>query len=132
MKKTLLLTFLLVIIQLVNAQAKIEVLKTIEDLSFWSKNVIPISSDTNCSSFLIRVKDEVKPHYHDYHTEHIYVVNGTATVNVGDSVFKAKPGDLIVIPPKTVHSVKVHTLDSFEVISIQSPEFKGKDRIWVE
>ncbi len=60
------------------------------------------------------------------------MVSGTAILQLGDSTLKVKPGDLIVIPPKTVHSVKVNSFEPFEVLSIQSPEFKGEDRIWVE
>ena len=116
----------------VNAQTKIEVLEAIEELDFWAKNVIPIASDSNCSSFLIRVQEEVKPHYHAYHTEHIYVINGSANIMLGDSLLKVKKGDLIVVPPKTVHSVKVNSFEPFEVISMQAPEYKGEDRIEVE
>lgn len=115
-----------------SAQIKVDVLETIETLGFWAENVIPIASDSNCSSFLIKVKDVVKPHYHAYHTEHIYVLNGSANITLGDSLFKANKGDLIVVPPKTIHSVKVSSLDDFEVISIQSPEYKGEDKIMVE
>ena len=74
----------------------------------------------------------VKPHYHAFHTEHIYVVKATAIVQLGDSTFKVKPGDLLVVPPNTVHSVKVNSFESFEVISIQSPHCNGEDRILVE
>ena len=51
---------------------------------------------------------------------------------LGDSLLKVKKGDLIVVPPKTVHSVKVNSFEPFEVISIQAPEYKGEDRIEVE
>lgn len=132
MKKAIILFIILSSIGLVRAQTKLAVDKTIKDLSFWSNNVIPIESDSNCSSFLIRIEEEVKPHYHANHTENIYVVNGSATLMLGDSLIKITKGDLIVIPPKTVHSVKVSSLDFLEVLSIQSPEFKGEDRVFIE
>lgn len=132
MKQPFLILITALCINTANAQIKFEVLETIEELSFWAKNVIPIASDSNCSSFLIRVQEEVKPHYHSYHTEHIYVVKGSAILKLGDSTMTVKPGDLIVIPPKVVHSVKVNSFEPFEVLSIQSPGFKGEDRIWVE
>ena len=114
------------------SQKRIEVLQTLDDLGFWSKNVIPISSDSNCSTFLISVTDKVKPHYHSWHTENLYVISGSAVMRLGDSTLEIKAGDLIVIPPNTIHSIKVKTMEKFQVISIQSPEFKGKDRIRVK
>lgn len=51
---------------------------------------------------------------------------------LGDSLFKANKGDLIVVPPKRIHSVKVSSLDDFKVISIQSPEYKGEDRVMIK
>ncbi|MFT5668746.1 MAG: mannose-6-phosphate isomerase-like protein (cupin superfamily), partial [Vicingaceae bacterium] len=57
---------------------------------------------------------------------------GSAEMKLGDSTLTIKAGDLIVIPPNTVHSIKVKTMEKFQVISIQSPEFKGKDRVWVK
>lgn len=114
------------------SQKRIEVLETLDDLGFWSKNVISISSDSNCSTFLISVTDKVKSHYHSWHTENLYVISGSAEMKLGDSMLTIKAGDLIVIPPNTVHSIKVKTMEKFQVISIQSPEFKGKDRILVK
>lgn len=53
-------------------------------------------------------------------------------MKLGDSTLEIKAGDLIVIPPNTVHSIKVKTMEKFQVISIKSPEFKGKDRFRVK
>jgi len=53
-------------------------------------------------------------------------------MQLGDSTLEIKAGDLIVIPPNTVHSIKVKTMEKFQVISIKSPEFKGKDRFRVK
>ncbi|MFT4757147.1 MAG: mannose-6-phosphate isomerase-like protein (cupin superfamily) [Vicingaceae bacterium] len=53
-------------------------------------------------------------------------------MKLADSTLTIKTGDLIVIPPNTIHSIKVKTMKKFQLISIQSPEFKGKDRVWVK
>jgi mannose-6-phosphate isomerase-like protein (cupin superfamily) len=114
------------------SQKRIEVLETLDDLGFWSKNVISVSSDSNCSTFLISVTDKIKSHYHSWHTENLYVISGSAEMKLADSTLTIKTGDLIVIPPNTIHSIKVKTMEKFQLISIQSPEFKGKDRVLVK
>lgn len=114
------------------AQTHLEINQTAEELGLWTKNTVPLASDSNCSAFAIRVKEEVKAHYHAFHTENLYVLKGKAQMLLGDSIILIKAGDFINIPPKTIHSVKVTSLEWLEVISIQSPEFKGDDRILIE
>lgn len=89
-------------------------------------------SDTEVSSFLIWVKKEVKPHKHINHAEHVQVLEGEGIMKVGDKTINVKPGMLIFIPKNTVHSVKVTSNVALKVISYQAPEFKGKDRVYVE
>ncbi len=115
-----------------SAQTHVEIARTSEELGLWTKNIIPLASDSNCSSFVIRVEEEVKAHYHASHTENLYVIRGKAQMQLGDTTLLIQAGDFINIPPNTIHSVKVTSMDWLEVISVQSPEFKGEDRIWVE
>lgn len=49
----------------------------------------------------------VEPHYHTYHAEVFYVVDGQLEWTVGGETRLMGPGDLVYIPPNTVHSVKV-------------------------
>lgn len=51
---------------------------------------------------------------------------------LGDKTFKVKKGDMIFIPINTVHSLKVTTSIPLKVLSVQSPRFDGKDRIFVD
>ena len=90
-----------------------------------------LSSDDRASSFLIWVKKEVKAHWHELHTENLYVIDGTGDMTVGEKEFQLKPGDHITIPMNVVHSVKVTSQTPLKVLSIQAPEFLGKDRIYV-
>lgn len=94
--------------------------------------VHPLCSDVHESTFLIWVKDTVKPHYHAEHTELIYVTQGEGLFYLGAEVFELKPGDFVRIPEGVIHSYKSTSNSPSKVISIQTPEFKGKDRIWVD
>lgn len=91
-----------------------------------------IYSDSNSTSFIIWVKKEVKTHYHATHTEQIVVLEGEALMMVGDEMIQLKPGVMITVPEKTNHSVQVMSDKPLKILSVQSPMFDGKDRVWVE
>jgi quercetin dioxygenase-like cupin family protein len=91
-------------------------------------------TDAQVSTFLIEIKNEVKEHYHQFHTEQVYVLSGKAEMKMGDSNRwrTIKEGDLIIIPANTPHAVRVKGKQALRVLSIQAPNFDGNDRIWVE
>lgn len=95
-------------------------------------HVSPLHSDSACSSFLICIDTEVKPHLHRMHTEHVFVLDGEGLMRLGDSERAVKAGDAIVIPPGTPHSVRVTGTAPLRVISVQSPHFDGSDRVMLE
>ena len=101
------------------------------DFSKSKLNATSLFSDSLSSSFKICIDDEVKSHYHQHHTEHVYVLSGKGEMVLGDSLFTIEPGQLIFIPATTIHSVKKTSIEPLEVISIQSPRFDGTDRIFV-
>ncbi len=114
-------------------------LKTISD-NVYNK---PLFTDSLASSFVIVIKKEVKPHKHVSHSEHVIVLAGTGQMTLrhpdsdgvkGDKekVFEIKKGDVILIPKNTIHSVKTTSKEPLKVLSIQSPYFDGKDRIFVD
>ncbi len=84
------------------------------------------------TSFMIWVKNEVKLHKHNFHIENVYVIAGKGEFTLGNKVFKIKKGDYINIPKQTPHAVKVTSRQPMQVISIQSPQFKGIDRVFIE
>lgn len=94
--------------------------------------VRPLYSDSLCSSFVICIPGAVAPHYHRYHTEHVTVLEGTATMQLGDSTFSIAAGHCIVIPKGTPHAVITTSTIPLRVISVQSPRFDGTDRIFLE
>jgi len=94
--------------------------------------LVKLSTSAEASSFVIWVKDTVRPHYHAEHTENLYVLDGKGIMYLDSNRYELKPGDFYTIPKKSVHSVKVHSKIPLKVLSIQAPEFFGKDRIFVE
>ncbi len=94
--------------------------------------VLPVHTDEAVSSFIIFVKKAVAPHYHKDHSEHVVVLEGKGLMQLGDEQRKIRKGDIVVIPKGVVHSVRVTSRKPMKVLSVQAPEFKGKDRIFVE
>lgn len=94
--------------------------------------VRPLYSDSLSSSYVIFIKKEVKLHKHISHSEHVVVLNGTGDMVLGDKIFPIKKGDVIFIPKNTPHSVVTTSKKPLKVISIQSPQFYGEDRVMLE
>ena len=88
--------------------------------------------DSLASSFLIIIKSDVRAHKHLKHSEHIVVQSGEGVMKINDREFTIKPGDVIFIPKNTSHSVIVKGKKPLKVISIQSPNFNGDDRVMME
>lgn len=91
-----------------------------------------LSSDSLCSTFVIEIPIEVKKHYHAYHSENIMALEGTGKMILGDKTIFIKAGDIIVVPKGTIHAVISTGNVPLKVISVQSPYFDGKDRIFIE
>ncbi|NUM50292.1 MAG: cupin domain-containing protein [Flavobacteriales bacterium] len=89
-------------------------------------------SDSLSSSFIIWIKKEVKPHKHLYHTENILVLEGSAEMNIEGITHILNEGSFLIIPPHHVHSVKTTSKIPLKVLSVQSPEFDGTDRVQIE
>ena len=88
-----------------------------------------IDTDSLSTTFAIWVKLQVKMHKHLNHVENVYILEGTGDFTVSDSTYEVKKGDLIVIPKNTWHGLTISSKNPMKVISIQSPEFKGLDRV---
>ncbi len=90
-------------------------------------------SDSLGSSFVIWVKEGVKAHKHEYHNEQVYVLDGAGEMTLGQDTVFIQKGDLIRIPKGMIHAVtKVYGTRPLKVLSNQTPEFLGKDRVFVE
>lgn len=133
-KSSKILTILSVVFFCLNADAQeIKKLENYEPgIEYENIHVHKLTSVPQATSFVIWVKKEVKPHKHLKHTEHVYILEGSGTLKLGKEQKEIKAGDFILIPPNTVHSVKIRSEKPMKVISVQTPEFKGEDRIFVD
>lgn len=133
MKHGLILISILVVF-IINgiSQEKINLKKIIPDSLQQNITVQKLKSDKQQSSFLIWVRDTVKPHYHKYHSESIYVLEGEGIFYLGSKKMNLVVGDYILIPQGIIHSYKNQGTNPSKILSIQAPKFAGKDRIWVD
>lgn len=91
-----------------------------------------IADDSLQTSYVIWIKKTVPEHYHEAHTENIYVLEGKAEMTINGEKQMVKKGDYLNIPKGTRHAVtRVISRKPLKVISIQSPQFDGTDRILV-
>lgn len=99
-----------------------------------SKNVFvqKLYSDSLSSSFFIEIQENVPLHYHEFHSETVYVISGEATMTLNGDTITVSTGDLIDLPFKTQHSVISVNKGPFKVLSVQAPEFLGKDRVFIK
>ncbi len=89
-----------------------------------------MADDSLQTSFVIWIKKNVAEHYHEFHTENIYILEGKAEMTINGEKRVVKKGDYLNIPKGTRHAVrKVLSRKPLKVISIQSPRFDGTDRI---
>lgn len=95
-------------------------------------SVKKLNSDANCSSFEISIQDSVKLHYHQDHTENIFVLEGSARMRLDEDYIEINKGDYVHIPKGSKHAVWVKSDHPLKVISVQSPEFKGEDRHFID
>lgn len=91
-----------------------------------------ITQDSLACTFIIWIDSQVKGHFHQAHTEHVYVLEGEGIMTLGKDQKQIKSGDLIFIPKGMVHAVEVTSEESMKVLSIQSPLFLGKDRVFTQ
>jgi quercetin dioxygenase-like cupin family protein len=97
---------------------------------FENIHVKKIFNDSSSSTFAIWIKQKVKLHKHVYHTENVLIDKGFGEFQINDSIYKVAAGDWIVIPKNTWHGVIVNSKSTMKIISVQSPEYFGKDRIF--
>lgn len=116
-----------------SASDNFEKLNEIEpDSSFENIYIKKLNSTAESSSFLIWVKDTVKPHFHKAHTEMVYVLHGKGIFYLADEKMVMQTGDFVTIKPNTVHAFKTTSAETVKVLSIQAPEFFGKDRFFID
>lgn len=89
-----------------------------------------LDTDSNSTSFVIWIKKGVKSHKHEHHSEVLYIIEGEGKMTIGKNISTIKAGDYFRIPKNTYHSLKVTSKEPVKVLSVQAPEFLGKDRVF--
>jgi len=116
--------------------ATAQTVKSMDDIepseAFDNIHVQKLETNSLATTFVIWVKLKVKMHKHINHVENVYIIEGEGDFSISDTTYKVKEGDLIVVPKDTWHGVNVTSKKPMKVISIQSPEFKGIDRVFKE
>lgn len=112
--------------------AQVVTVDTVGNTSKSNLYIKKISGDSLSSTFCIVIKNEVKTHYHQLHSESIVVLSGQGIMKLNGIESKIKKGDVIFVPKKTKHSVKVIGDKPLKVISTQAPSFDGSDRIFID
>jgi quercetin dioxygenase-like cupin family protein len=96
-------------------------------------NITQVASEKNASVNLVMgpVGSILKMHYHQYSDEITYCIKGQAVMNVSGKELVMIAGDLMYIPALTLHGSEVTGNETLQLISIFTPPFDGKDRIYV-
>lgn len=126
--------FLFVVSLVLSVQVYAERLVTsdiVPPANFLNIHVVKLASDSFSTDFIIFVKNVVPLHKHVEHSETIYVLEGKAQLQLGDQSMEIVAGDYIRVPRGTTHGVKVLSSVPLKVLSVQAPEFFGKDRVSV-
>jgi mannose-6-phosphate isomerase-like protein (cupin superfamily) len=79
----------------------------------------------------LRLESGVATHLHRRHDETVTILSGRGRLRLGDETRDVGPGTVVLIPRGTPHSVEV-TEGPMEAISVFSPAFDGKDRLFVD
>lgn len=74
---------------------------------------------------LLRGAAGATPHHHTGSSEMFYVLSGAAEMLTGDSVVTAREGDLVVVPPRTVHAFAAAPASDADLLIILTP---GRER----
>jgi mannose-6-phosphate isomerase-like protein (cupin superfamily) len=134
MKKGTYLTFFSTLVLVLGLSAQnMQSIDTIKPPAAYDNIYVrPLYSDSLVSSFVIFIKMAVKPHKHVTHTETVYVLEGEGMMKMNGKIINVKKGDMVFIPKNTEHALAVTSLTPMKVLSIQAPDFDGKDRVMTE
>ncbi|MDP6529955.1 MAG: cupin domain-containing protein [Gemmatimonadota bacterium] len=91
----------------------------------------PVGAHRTADCTHLMIASEVAAHLHRTHDETVVILAGSGVMRLGEETLSVGPGSILLIPRGTVHALSV--LDGpMEVVSVFSPPFDGKDRVFVE
>ena len=87
----------------------------------------PKGEDWRKTDNLVQIRRHVELHYHETHTEYIYVLEGEGILTIGLEQEKIEPRAWYKIPPKTRHGYVITGSEPTVVLSIFEPKHDGTD-----
>ncbi|USS40456.1 cupin domain-containing protein [Thermococcus aggregans] len=79
----------------------------------------------------IKPKQRVPKHYHEKQYELFCIISGEAKLSIGGGEYNAKPGDIYLVKPKTIHWVVNEREEPFRLFVVKLNYF-GEDTVWLE
>ena len=129
MKLIIKLSYLLVSINICSQDLVSNIISCSAPIEYENIHVQKTSSDSLASTFVIWIKQKLN-FTNIYHRENVIIQEGSGKFQLKDSIYNVSTGDIITIPKNSWHGVTINSKIPMKVISIQSPEFLGKDRIF--
>ncbi len=89
-----------------------------------------IDDDSLSSVHLTQIRDGVQEQRHLNHQETVWVVRGAVRLTLDADKYKVAAGTVVTIPPGVSHSFYSMGKIPAVIISVFSPGFDGKDRVY--
>ena len=86
----------------------------------------------DASLHLVQTRVGVRPHYHRDRDETVVGLRGEARMVVAGETIRVRPGVVVHVPRRMVHEARVESGAPCAVLTIFTPPFDGKDRIFLE
>ena len=91
----------------------------IEDRQWGSFKVLFVGPLFTCKTLLIKPHKSISLQTHKHRSEHWIVCSGTATVQLGRTIFKAEPNKYIFVEPNQPHCLANETDEELVIIEVQ-------------
>ncbi|WP_048149068.1 cupin domain-containing protein [Palaeococcus ferrophilus] len=79
----------------------------------------------------VKPNQTVKKHYHREQYELFYIMSGEAKLGIGENEYIARPGDIFLVKPKTVHWVVNESDEPFRLFVVKL-NYHGDDSVWLD
>jgi mannose-6-phosphate isomerase-like protein (cupin superfamily) len=82
--------------------------------------------DVSVAEAYVKACDETEAHVHITSQEIYYIIEGSGTMRLGDSLFGVTTGDAILVPPGMPHNVRAGG-NGVRILCICSPPYSHED-----
>jgi len=94
--------------------------------------VVTLVESSSESFHLIRVRDRVTPHIHEWSDETVYILQGEGDLLLDQEWRRVRAGMLIHVPKGVPHAYINRGATDTLVLSAYSPPFRQGDRVFLE